>query len=74
MGECESVHSVTAGQRARIGGLPKPYFVVGKSTEEKGSSKVYVCEGGKPVDVVALTDALRATCEAAETGAEAGTA
>ena len=46
LGECESVHSVTAGQRARIGGLPKPYFVVGKSTEEKGSSKVYVCEGG----------------------------
>ena len=46
LGKCESVHSVTAGQRARIGGLPKPYFVVGKSTEEKGSSKVYVCEGG----------------------------
>ncbi len=46
LGECESVHSVTAGQRARIGGLPKPYFVVGKSAEEKGSSKVYVCEGG----------------------------
>ena len=46
LGECESVHSVTVGQRARIGGLPKPYFVVGKSTEEKGSSKVYVCEGG----------------------------
>jgi len=46
LGECESVHSVTAGQRARIGGLHKPYFVVGKSTEEKGSSKVYVCEGG----------------------------
>ena len=46
LGECESVHSVTAGQRARIGGLPKPYFVVGKSTEETGSSKVYVCEGG----------------------------
>ncbi|CAL6294686.1 unnamed protein product [Bathycoccus prasinos] len=46
LGECESAHSMTAGQRARIGGLPKPYFVVGKSTEEKGSSKVYVCEGG----------------------------
>jgi 5'-AMP-activated protein kinase regulatory gamma subunit len=39
-----------------------------------GVHRVYVCEGGKPVDVVTLTDALRATCEAAETGAEAGTA
>ena len=46
LGKCESVHSVTVGQRARIGGLPNPYFVVGKSTEEKGSSKVYLCEGG----------------------------
>jgi tRNA U34 2-thiouridine synthase MnmA/TrmU len=49
LGECESVHSVTVGQRARIGGLPKPYFVVGKSIEgeEDGkTSKVYVCEGG----------------------------
>ena len=36
-----------------------------------GVHRVYVCEGGKPVDVVTLTDARCARREAArETGAE----
>ena len=30
LGECKSVHGVTVGQGAKIGGLSKPYFVVGK--------------------------------------------